>query len=331
MEKVLGKTWTPRFVEFRDKFSIPDYEKRLKKARVSYLILTDKDYPSLLLQIKKPPFVLYYKGNKEILRCTQDDKLIAIVGTRRITQYGRQVTENLTMDLVNSGFVVVSGLALGVDATAHKTTVDCKGKTIAVLGCGVDCCYPRENQQLYENILDSGGAIVSEYPLGQQPSQGSFPSRNRIISGLSQGVIVTEGAADSGALYTAKDAFENGRPVFAVPGPITSSLSKGPHGLIAKGARLITSAEEIINDLGFMIKDLRNGGADPLSPRLQRAKGDTKEEQRIIDLLQNENLHFDELVKRSKIKSAKLGGILSVMEMKGIIRGLGSGNFCLAQ
>lgn len=329
LEKVLGKALTPQFVEFRDKFSIIEYEKRLKKARVSYLILTDKDYPALLKQIKKPPFVLYYKGSLEVLQGSTPGvdahKSIAVVGTRRITQYGRQVTQDLTMDLVNNGFVVVSGLALGVDATAHKTTIDCKGKTIAVLGCGVDCCYPRENQRLYEEILDSGGAVVSEYPLGQQPSQGSFPSRNRIISGLSQGVIVTEGAADSGALYTAKDAFDAGRPVFAVPGPITSSLSKGPHELIAKGAHLISGAEEIINELGIMNQELgfkSNKG-------IKSIKGSTRKEQKIIDLLQNENLHFDEIVKRTKIKSSKLGGILSVMEMKGMVSSLGSGTFSL--
>lgn len=325
LEKVLGKIWTPRFVEFRDRFSIPEYEKRLKKARVSFLILTDNDYPQLLKQIKKPPFVLYYKGNVKILQGPTPGvdvhKAIAVVGTRRITEYGKQVTESLTADLVNNGFVIVSGLALGVDATAHKTTIVNKGKTIAVLGCGVDCCYPRENQKIYEDILDSGGAIVSEYPLGQQPSLGSFPSRNRIISGLSQGVLVTEGAADSGALYTAKDAFENGRPVFAVPGPITSSLSKGPHGLIEKGAKLIGGAEEIVNELSIKsIKGIKGN---------EHAKGGTKEEQKIIDLLQNESMHFDEIVKRTKINSSKLGSILSLMEMKGILKNLGGGNFCL--
>ncbi len=347
LEKVLGKTWTPRFVEFRDKFSIPDYEKRLKKARVSYLILTDKDYPQLLSQIKKPPFVLYFKGSLKLLSSRHsgedgerlqnrsgreendrdsghgqnDGRTIAIVGTRRITEYGKQVTQSLTSDLVNHGFVIVSGLALGVDATAHKTTIENKGKTIAVLGCGVDCCYPRENQRIYEDILDNGGAIVSEYPLGQQPSQGSFPSRNRIISGLSLGVIVTEGAADSGALYTAKDAIDAGRPVFAVPGPITSSLSRGPHGLIAKGGKLISGAEEIIIDLGFKNKDLRN--------EKRYSKGDTKEEQVIIDLLQNENMHFDEIVKQSKIKSSKLGSLLSIMEVKGFIVAKSDGSYSL--
>ncbi|HUQ85751.1 MAG TPA: DNA-processing protein DprA [Candidatus Limnocylindrales bacterium] len=331
LEKVLGKAWTPKFTEFRNKFSIPDYEAKLKKARVSFLILTDENYPKLLSKIKKPPFVLYYKGNIEILRCAQNDKSIAIVGTRRITEYGKQVTQDLTSDLVNNGFVIVSGLALGVDAAAHKTTIINKGKTIAVLGCGVDCCYPRENQNIYNIILENGGAIVSEYPLGEAPSKGSFPSRNRIISGLSQGVLVTEGAADSGALYTAADAFENGRPVFAVPGPITSSLSKGPHGLISKGAKLISGSEEIIQELGLEknINDTK-GTTHSASSGRASIKGSTREEQMIIDLLENESRHFDEIVKLSKIKSSRLGGILSVMEMKGLIRSHEAGVFNLS-
>lgn len=329
--KVLGKAWTPKFIEFRDGFSIESYEQRLKKSKVDYLILTDEDYPKLLAQIKKPPFLIYYKGNKEILQGStprvEAQRMIAIVGTRMITTYGRQVTESLTADLVNSGFVIVSGLALGVDATAHKVCIETGGKTIAVLGCGVDCCYPSANQKIYDSILESGGAIVSEYPLGTSPTKGSFPSRNRIIAGLSQGVLLTEGAADSGALYTAKDAFENNRPVFAVPGPITSSLSKGPNSLISKGAKLISGVEDIVQELGIMNQEsgIESGGIKGI----KSIKGDSKDEQTIIDLLQNENLHFDDLVKRSKIKSSKLGGILSVMEMKGMIRSRDAGSFCL--
>jgi DNA processing protein len=343
LEKVLGKALTPKFVDFRDTFSIETYETRLKKAGVSFLILIDKDYPGLLKQIKKPPFVLYYKGNKNLViarseatkqslkeiaalpTVARNDKLIAIVGTRRITEYGKQVTESLTTDLVNNGFIIVSGLALGVDATAHRTTIENKGKTIAVLGCGVDCCSPEENTTLYDRILESGGAIVSEYPLGTSPTKGSFPSRNRIIAGLSQGVLVTEGSADSGALYTADEAFNLMRPVFAVPGPITSSLSKGPHGLIAKGAKLISGADEIIEILGT------TGTTSTTSTTGKKhLKGSTREEQKIIDALQNESLHFDEIVKRTKIKSSKLGSILSLMEMKGMLRGLGAGNFSLS-
>jgi DNA processing protein len=321
---VLKPALTAEFLDFRKKFSISEYEEKMQKAKVGYLVLTDTNYPKLLQEIKKAPFVLFYKGDKEIFRRTQDGICIGIVGTRKITDYGRQVTQMLTADLVISNCVIVSGLAMGVDATTHKTTIDNRGKTIAVLGCGVDCCYPRENQKLYEEILDSGGAVVSEYGLGMQPTVGSFPSRNRIIAGLSQGVLVTEGAADSGALITAKDALDAGRKVFAVPGPVTSSLSRGPYQLIKSGAIVVSSAREILEELQIgsevqRFKEIKE----------KKIKGDTKGEQKILDLLSQQDLHFDELVKRTKIDSSKLGTILSLMEMKGMIRTLSAGFFCL--
>jgi DNA processing protein len=321
LQKILGKALTPGFLEFRDTFSITDYAEKLKKKRVKFLTQIDKGYPKLLSALDSPPFVLYVMGKFEF-NSPENQKTIAIVGTRKITEYGKQVTSHITSDLVNNGFVIVSGLALGVDAVSHKTTLQNKGKTIAVLGCGVDCCYPGENQALYNSIIESGGAIVSEYPLGQAPSLGSFPSRNKIISGLSQGVVVTEGAFDSGAIYTADHAFKIHRPVYAVPGPITSSLSKGPHSLIGKGAKLISGAEEIIRELGGAV-------SSPPSLKLRRVKGDTEDEQVIIDLLQNESMHFDELVKLIMHDSSKLGSILSLMEMKGMIKSLGGGVFCL--
>jgi DNA processing protein len=238
--------------------------------------------------------------------------VVAIVGTRKITAYGRQVTEMFTQELVDAGCIIVSGLALGVDAVAHKATLDAGGKTIAVLGCGVDCCYPSTNSRLYDEIIEKGGAIVSEYGLGVPPNQGSFPSRNRIIAGLSQGVLVTEGAVDSGSLITANDAFDNNRPVFAVPGPITSTLSKGPYELIQKGGMLVTSGREVLETL--KIKSIRG------IKGIKSIKGDTQEEQVIIDLLSEQELDFDEIVKKTKIQSSKVGGLLSMMELKGMIK-----------
>jgi DNA processing protein len=328
--EIIKPALTAEFLDFRKKFSIEEYEEKMLKAKVGYLTLNDSDYPQLLKEIKNPPFVLLVKGNKKILKPfglaqggqVQDDIYIGIVGTRKITDYGRQVTEFLTRELVDTGCVIVSGLAMGVDAVAHKTTIDSNGKTIAVLGCGVDCCYPRENQKLYEGILDGGGAIVSEYPIGQLPTIGSFPSRNRIIAGLSHGVVVTEGAADSGALITAKDALDAGRKVFAVPGPVTSSLSKGPYALIKQGAVVVSSAKEILEELGLK-------GNNPPTLKLRRAKGDSEEEQEILDLLKEQDLHFDELVKRTKIDSSELGTMLSMMEMKGMIKSLSAGFFSL--
>ena len=318
---VLKSSLTAQFLHFRKTFSVEAYKKEMSKAKVSYLILTEPAYPQLLKKIKNPPFVLFYKGNKEILNSSNDTTSIGIVGTRKVTDYGRQVTEMITQELVTAGCVIVSGLAMGVDAVAHKATIDQGGKTNAVLGCGVDCCYPRENQTVYESILASGGSIVSEYGIGQQPTIGSFPSRNRIIAGLSQGIVVTEGAADSGALITAKDAIDNGRKVFAVPGPVTSSLSQGPYQLIKQGAIVVSSGKEILTELGITTQIKKNNK--------KVIKGDSPEEQKIIDLLAEQDLHFDELVKKTKIAASSLGTLLSLMEMKGIIETRSSGFFSL--
>ena len=315
--KLVGEKLAEKFDTFRVRFPLTDYEKILLRKGVSFMTLQDEEYPALLKKITNPPFVLYYKGfphSNDTYH--QSGKAIAIVGTRKVTSYGREVTKLLTQELVNAGFSIVSGLAMGVDAIAHKTTIDNSGKTIAVLGCGVDCCYPTTNQYLYDEILQKGDLIVSEYPIGQKPSKGSFPSRNRIIAGLSQAVLVTEGAQDSGALITAQYALEFGRKVFAVPGPITSSLSRGPYELIKKGAKLVTSAGDILDELGMM----------KYHSRIKKMiKGDREEEQKIIDLLQNETLHFDEIVRKSGLGSARVGTLLSMLEMKGVLIADGAG------
>lgn len=313
----LGDITAIRMDEFRRNFSVSDYFQKLQNAGVKFFTLRDYQYPELLSRIKNPPFVLYVKGDFDF-RKIENQKMIAIVGTRKITSYGSQVTEQVARDLVDVGCIIVSGLAMGVDSKAHSVTLEGNGKTIAVLGSGVDICTPRENSSLYRRILEAKGAIVSEFPLGQEPIKGSFPSRNRIIAGLCAGVVVTEGAADSGALITAKDAFSNNRKVFAVPGPITSDLSKGPNLLIAKGAILVSSARDILKALDITQK-----------PRVRKIQGETQDEQAIIDLLQNEQLQIDELIKKAHIQAARIGTILSLMEMKGTVRNLGSGVFAL--
>jgi DNA processing protein len=315
---VLGKKKGNNFLQFRETFNFDTYKSRLAKANVTVVTLPDAPYPLLLKQIKNPPFVLYTKGDMSI----KNSKTIGIVGTRKITQYGREVTKLFTQDLVLSGCTIVSGLAMGVDAVAHKTTLENGGKTIAVLGCGVDCCSPSENQVLYDDIIENGGAILSEVPLGMSPTIGTFPARNRIVAGLSQGILVTEGAEDSGALITADFAFKSNRNVFAVPGPITSSLSKGPYKLIEKGAKLVTKVEDILRE--FQISNVKFPISNKETPR-----GDTKEEQAIIDLLEKEALGFDELVRRLKIDSAQIGSILSLMEVKGFIQSHEGGHFSL--
>ena len=253
-----------------------------------------------------------------------DEKIIAVVGTRKITEYGREVTSLLASELVSAGFTIVSGLAMGVDAVAHKTAIENGEKTIAVLGSGVDLCYPSANRNIYNSIVSGAGAVVSEFPPGQVPSRGSFPSRNRIIAGLSMGVLVTEGAEDSGALITADYALSNGRRVFAVPGPITSSLSKGPYKLISKGAKLVTTVKDILDELGVRQRVKRDTGD-------KRARGETAEENLILKILENEAMDFDQIVRATKMDSSKLGSILSIMEIKGLIKSLESGFFSAIQ
>jgi DNA processing protein len=321
LQEVLKEKKTKDFVTFRETFDFTAYKKRLEKTKVSIITLEDPTYPILLKQTPKPPFVLYLKGNKKAIE-QLSNRTIAVVGTRKITQYGRDVTEMFTESLVHAGFTIVSGLAMGVDAVAHQTTLDNGGKTIAVLGCGVDCCYPVENEKLYDDILASGGAIISEVPLGMSATIGTFPARNRIVAGMSQGVLVTEGTADSGALITANFGIEYGRKVFAVPGPITSQLSKGPYKLIEKGAKLVTKPEDILQE--FQISNNKF----PISNK-NKVSGGTPEEQEILDLLENEALNFDEIVRRVNLDSGKVASMVSMMEIKGLIKSNANGGFSI--
>lgn len=322
--KVMGEELAAKFEEFRKEFSIEDYIEKLKEKDIWFMTLRDEGYPQLLQEIRNPPFILYGRG--QVPDGTWFSKSIAVVGARRTTEYGREVTRFLTAELVANGLTIVSGLALGVDAISHMTALENNGKTIAVLGCGVDCCNPAENQSLYNSILESGNCIISEFPLGMKPAKWTFPARNRIIAGLSQAVLVTEGAEDSGSLITADYAFKFNRKVFAVPGPITSSMSKGPYKLIAKGAKLVTSAKDILEEL--KITNLKSQA--PNKSQNIKFKTATEDELKILKLLENENLHFDEIVRKTKFTSSRLGVTLSLMEIKGMVKSLDGGMFGLA-
>lgn len=323
LAKLIGEETAGKFEAFREKFSIGDYIEKLKEKNVWFLTLLDEDYPQLLKEIKNPPFVLYGKG--QVPDGTWFKQAIAVVGARKTTQYGREVTKLLTTELVLNGFTIVSGLALGVDAISHMTALENNGKTIAVLGCGVDCCNPGENLSIYNSILESGSCIISEFPLGMKPERWTFPARNRIIAGLSQAVLVTEGAEDSGSLITAEFALKSSRKVFAVPGPITSSMSKGPYKLISKGAKLVTSVDDILKELK---SEIRSAKSEIIS-KSKIQKGETKEENLILELLRNESLHFDEIVRKTKFNSAKLSSLLSLMEIKGQIKSSDGGMFSI--
>ncbi len=245
----LGEKLVNDFLSFRKNFDQNSYFLRLERLGINTISAEEETYPKLLKEIEDRPPVLYVKG-REIDQIFSG-KAVAVVGTRKVTDYGRQVTEIITRGLVKAGLVVVSGLARGVDKIAHETTINNKGKTIAVLGGGLDLIYPPEHQGLAKRIVESGGAIISEFPLGTPAIAGNFPTRNRIISGLSLGVLVTEAAEKSGSLITASRAAEQGREVFAVPGPITSPFSAGTTELIKKGAKAVTGIGDILAELEY--------------------------------------------------------------------------------
>lgn len=302
------------FDDFRKTFDAPEYFQDLKQTNAVAITIDDPHYPKLLKQIPDAPFVLYVKGKKGKTPINLD-RTIGIVGTRKITPYGEEVTRRLTEDLVAYGFTIISGMAYGVDAVAHRAAIDAGGQTIAVLGCGIDVIAPPSNTNLYHEIAGGHGAIVSEMPLGLRPNKGLFPARNRIISGLSLGVVVTEGADDSGALITARNASEQGREVFAVPGPITSEYSKGPAKLLKNGAKLVESVEDILEelDLGHLAKGKSN----------QKYTGENAEEKKILAVLADHPLYIDDIVRASKLSTQTVSVTLTVLEMKGAIRDIG--------
>ena len=299
-------------LEFRAKVDPKIYLETVYERGIKVFSVNDRDYPQNLRRISDAPPVLYVKG--QILAA--DDLAIAVVGARYATVYGRQVTEKLVVDLVNAGLTIVSGMARGIDSFAHKAAMDAGGRTIAVLGSGVDLIYPPENKGLYEQIVKNG-AVVSEFPLGFPSVPSNFPARNRIISGLSLGVLVTEAAVDSGSLITAGQAAEQGREVFAVPGPINSKMSAGANKLLKEGVHPVTEVLDVLDVLNV--------------ERVQReivqkrqVVGD-KTEQKIIGVLDGETKHVDKIVIETGLPIDKVTAALSMMELRGLIKNYGSG------
>lgn len=296
--------------EVQRKSIVPDAElERLRRLRVTALRMTDDGYPRLLREVSLPPPILYVRGTL----APADDIALAIVGTRRVTAYGRQVTERLAAELVAQGLSIVSGLARGVDTHAHAAALAAGGRTIAVLGCGPDLVYPPENAKLAARIIESG-AIVTEFAPGTQPEAGNFPARNRIISGLSLGVLVIEAPHDSGALITARFAGEQGRDVFAVPGNITSRASAGANRLIQDGAKLVLAVDDVLGEL--------NLGMVPQQLELRELLPENETEASLLAQLDaaGEPCHIDELCRATGLPIAAVSGTLVMMELKGLVR-----------
>lgn len=294
--------------------------KKVEDLGITIITLKDKKYPRLLKEIADPPGILYVKGNIDVL----SDFSLAIVGSRKYSSYGRQVTEDLTYKLASRGVVIVSGLALGIDGIAHQACLEASGRTIAVLANGLDQVYPVTHHALAKRIIDQGGALISEFPIGTPALKFNFPVRNRIIAGLSSGVIVVEGALKSGSLLTAHSALEYNREVFAIPGDIYRETSLGPNYLIKMGAKLVTSVDDILSELN--VENLS------YEHKMKEIVPDSQEEAVILTHLTTAKpVHVDKLTKLTKLSIATLNSKLVLMEMKGKVRNLGASQYVLGR
>ena len=291
----------------------------VQKAGITLLTWDSAGYPRYLREIPNAPPLLYLQGGL----VEHDQWAVGVVGTRRFTAYGRQITRDLVAGLVANGLTVVSGLAKGIDAIAHKTALELGGRTIAVLGSGLDCVYPAENRALATKIAAGQGALVSDYVLGVQPDAKNFPPRNRIISGLSLGIIVVEAGERSGALITAQFALEQNREVFAVPGNVNSPASRGPNNLIKQGAKLVMGIEDILEEL--------NLGMVAEKTAVQLALPETAEEALLLGHLSHQPQHVDDLCRVAGLPTALVSSTLTMMELKGMVQQVGGMNYTLAR
>ncbi len=303
-----------RIVKARDQVDLDKVWAKIESQGIKILTWEDEAYPQRLKEIEQPPPVLYVRG--EYL--PDDLFAVAIVGTRRVTPYGRQITEELAAHLAGNGITVVSGLARGVDAVAHQSALKAGGRTIGVLGSGVDKIYPPEHRQLAER-METSGAVVSDYAPGTPPDASNFPPRNRIISGLSLAVVVIEAGETSGALITAEFAAEQGREVFAVPGSILAPQSKGTNKLIQQGALPLLS----INDL-MQALDLGRMGEHKTARKVIPAD---ETEARLMNVLGPQPLHVDEIRNQTELPIEKVSATLALMELKGMVRQVGGMNY----
>lgn len=310
----LGGKLVERFVQVRKSVNLEQYLHQVEKNHIQVLTWNDLEYPVHLKEIDQPPPVIFVKG-----AITRDDSWsVAIVGTRAVTAYGRQVTEELASVLAQNGVTVVSGLARGVDAVAHNAALKAGGRTLAVLGSGVDKIYPPEHRQMAEHI-ENHGAVISDYAPGTAPDSANFPPRNRIISGLSMAVVVVEAGEISGALITAEFAADQGRDVFAVPGPIHALQSKGTNKLISNGARILLKPSDVLEALDLT----RN-----IEQReIRKAVPTDATEAAVLNVLSADPSHVDEIRARLSLPVEKISAALTMMELKGLVRQVGGMNY----
>lgn len=305
-------------LSLRPRISLDAEMEKLERQKVKALPSEDPLYPSRLKEIYDYPPVLYVRGNASVL----EEPCLAVVGTRRPTLYGRQATEEIVTELARNGIVIISGLARGIDSVAHRAALDAGGKTVAVFASGLDIVYPGENAKLAQAILERG-ALVSEYPLGTKPKADNFPLRNRIMSGLSLGVLVVEAGDKSGALITAHQALEQNREVFAVPGSIFSPASRGTNQLIQEGAKLVRSHLDILEELNLRVV-VQQREMIEFSPA-------SEVESAVLAQLGSEPRHIDEICRGSGLPVRAVSSTLAMLELKGVARQVGNLNYVLAQ
>ena len=346
LAEVVGKSLADRISQYGEVSDVEGQETLLQKAGAHLVTMEDTGYPSRLAEIYDPPLVLFVRG--QLLE--QDENSVAIVGTRRATPYGLRMAEKFGRELAARGITVISGLAAGIDTAAHRGAIEAGGRTIAVLGCGVDVVYPPENKELM-NAVALSGCVLSQFAMGVKPLPGHFPYRNRIISGLSQGTLVVEAPTSSGAMITARQAAEQGREVFAIPGQIGVNNSQGPHALIREGAKLTETVEDILVELNITSSEVSaqlSVAPARVSPRLTntvvdqpvpppvlavptapqaRAPESTMQtisanpvERRVLTTLSPQGSHVDEIAAACKMSISEALSTLTLLELKGIVR-----------
>jgi DNA processing protein len=314
----LDERIVPRLTNVRAKISLDAEMERLERYRVKVLTWNDPAFPPRLKEIYDVPPVLYVRGELT----AEDEWAIATVGTRRATMYGREVTERIVSSLARSKITIVSGLARGIDSIAHRAALDAGGRTVAVFACGLDVVYPPENLKLAQAIMEHG-ALVSDYHLGTKPKAENFPRRNRIMSGLSLGVLVTEAGESSGALITANLALEQNREVFAVPGSVLSPASQGTNRLIQDGAKLVRDADDILEELNLTVV--------PQQLEMKELIPADETESLLLRQLGHEPTHIDDVCRQSRLPVSVVSSTLALMELKGMVRQLGGMNYVLAR
>ncbi len=305
--EIVGEKIAENFINFKNNFLSDSIESNMYKKSIQLITLEDFNYPSQLVQIYDPPMCLYAIGNTSLLN--NQENILAVVGTRNPTHYGQIITKELVLKLASSNLITASGMAIGIDTIVHKTSIESNSATIAVLGSGIDIIYPPSNKSLYEKIIQNNGLIISEYPPQTIPNKGNFIGRNRIISGLSKGVVIIEGNEKSGALITAKFGLEQNKNIYAIPGPINSEYSKGPNYLIKNGAKPVLSAEDILEDFPNSKQNSKTSSNINLS----------KNEEKIVNLLKTKPLTEDEIAININESIENTLETLSLMEINEIV------------